>query len=108
MFNNHWNLLFTYSDAKKVFKELANIRNTGQIYFPGITKVEVKKFFKILKDFLSTVFLSLCLLSDKLNKMRQIFYYKMGQSLKIATILLQNAIAVTKCNVYYKLRQYKR
>ena len=46
-------------------------------------------------------------------KMRQVFYYKMQQFyykiqqlLPIATILLQNATAITKCDVYYKLRQY--
>ena len=46
-------------------------------------------------------------------KMRQVFYYKirqfyykMRQLLQIATILLQNAIYITKCDVYYKLRQY--
>ena len=39
-------------------------------------------------------------------KMRQ-FYYKMWQLLQIATILLQNATVITKCAVYYKLRQYK-
>ena len=37
--------------------------------------------------------------------MRQ-FYYKMRQLLQIATILLQNATVITKCDVYYKLRQY--
>ena len=40
-------------------------------------------------------------------KMRQ-FYYKMRQLLKIAMILLQNATVITKCDVYYKLRQYKQ
>ena len=46
-------------------------------------------------------------------KMRQVFYYKirqfyykMRQLLQIATILLQNAIVITKCDVYYKLQQY--
>ena len=38
-------------------------------------------------------------------KIRQ-FYYKMRQLLQIATILLQNATVITKCDVYYKLRQY--
>ena len=38
-------------------------------------------------------------------KMRQI-YYKMRQLLQIATILLQNSTVFTKCDVYYKLRQY--
>ena len=38
-------------------------------------------------------------------KMRR-FYYKMRELLQIATILLQNATAITKCNVYYNLRQY--
>ena len=46
-------------------------------------------------------------------KMRQVFYYKMlfyykiRQLLQIATILLQNATVITKCDVYYKLRQYR-
>ena len=39
-------------------------------------------------------------------KMRQAFYCKMRQLLQIATILLQNATVITKCDVYYKLRQY--
>ena len=46
-------------------------------------------------------------------KMRQSFYYKMRQFcykirqlLQIATILLQNATVITKCDVYYKLPQY--
>ena len=30
-----------------------------------------------------------------------------GVLLEIATILLQNATVITKCNVCYKLRQYK-
>ena len=34
-------------------------------------------------------------------------YYKMRHSLQNETILLQNAIVITKCDVYYKLRQYK-
>ena len=40
-------------------------------------------------------------------KMRQDFYYKMRQLLRIATILLHNATVNTKCDVDYKLRQYK-
>ena len=39
-------------------------------------------------------------------KMRQ-FYYKMQQLLQIARILLQNVTVITKCDVSYKLRQYK-
>ena len=46
-------------------------------------------------------------------KMRQIFYYKMRrfyynmqQLLQIETILSQNATIITKCDFYYKLRQY--
>ena len=38
--------------------------------------------------------------------MWQLFYYKMRQLLQNATILLQNATAIAKCDVYYKLRQY--
>ena len=30
-------------------------------------------------------------------------YYKMWQLLQIATILLENATLITKCDVYYKL-----
>ena len=39
-------------------------------------------------------------------KMRQVFYY-MRQLLQIGKTLLQNATIITKCNAYYKLRQYK-
>ena len=39
-------------------------------------------------------------------KMRQ-FYYRMRQLLQNATIFLQNATVITKCDAYYKLRQYK-
>ena len=35
-------------------------------------------------------------------------YFKMRQLLQIATILLQNAAVITKCDVYYKLRQYRQ
>ena len=41
-------------------------------------------------------------------KIRQVFYYKMRQLLEIATTLLQNATVITKCDVYYKLRQCSR
>ena len=37
--------------------------------------------------------------------MRQ-FYYKMRQLLQNTTILLQGVTVTTKCDVYYKLRQY--
>ena len=37
--------------------------------------------------------------------MRQ-FHYKILQLLQIATILLQNATVIKKCDVCYKLRQY--
>ena len=37
--------------------------------------------------------------------MRQ-FYYKMRHLLQNTTILLQNVTVTTKCDVYYKLRQY--
>ena len=40
-------------------------------------------------------------------KLRQVFYYKMRQLLKIATISLQNVIVITKCDAYCKVRQYK-
>ena len=39
-------------------------------------------------------------------KIRQVFYYKMGQLLQIATILLENATVITKCVAFYKLRQH--
>ena len=40
--------------------------------------------------------------------MRQLFYYKMRQKFitKSVRFLLQNATVITKCDVYYKLRQY--
>ena len=40
-------------------------------------------------------------------KMRQDSYYKMRQLLQIETISLQNGPVITKCDVYYKLPQYK-
>ena len=39
-------------------------------------------------------------------KIRQV-YYKMRQLLQIVTTLWQNATIITKCDVYYNLRQYK-
>ena len=39
-------------------------------------------------------------------KMQQ-FYYKMRQLLQNATILLQTTAVITKCDVCYKLWQYK-
>ena len=41
------------------------------------------------------------------HKMHQVCYYKMRQLLQIAMILLQNATVFTKCDIYYKLPQYK-
>ena len=45
--------------------------------------------------------------------MRQVFYYKMQQFyykmqhlLRNVSISLQNAILITKCDVYYKIRRY--
>ena len=38
-------------------------------------------------------------------KMRNVFYYKMRQLLRNVIILLQNATVISKCDVYYKLRQ---
>ena len=35
-------------------------------------------------------------------------YYKTRQLLQIAAILLQNMTAITKCDAFYKLRQYTR
>ena len=40
-------------------------------------------------------------------KMHQDFYYKIRHLLQNATVLLQNAIVIIKCNIYYNLRQYK-
>ena len=34
------------------------------------------------------------------------FHYKMKQLLQNVTILLENVKVITKCNVYYKFRQY--
>ena len=39
-------------------------------------------------------------------KVRQLFYYKVRQVLQSVTILLQSATGITKCNDYYKVRQY--
>ena len=39
---------------------------------------------------------------DRYYKLRQLFYYKVRQG------LLQIATGITKCDDYYKLRQYKR
>ena len=39
-------------------------------------------------------------------KMCQVFYYKMQELLQNMATLLQNVTIITKCNVYYKLRQY--
>ena len=40
-------------------------------------------------------------------KVRQLFYYKVRQVLQSVTILLQSATGITKCDDYYKVRQYK-
>ena len=34
------------------------------------------------------------------------FYYKMQQLLQSASSFLQDVIVITKCDVYYKMRQY--
>ena len=39
-------------------------------------------------------------------KVRQLFYYKVRQVLQSVTILLQSATGITKCDDYYKVRQY--
>ena len=46
-------------------------------------------------------------------KIRQVVYYemrkfhhKLRQSLQNASILLQNALFITNCDVYYKIRRY--
>ena len=41
-------------------------------------------------------------------KVRQLFYYKVRQVLQSVTILLQSATGITKCDDYYKVRQYGR
>ena len=46
--------------------------------------------------------------SEVYYKMCQVFYYKVRWLLQIAAILLQNATVITKCDIYYKLQQYKR
>ena len=63
------------------------IQNATAIWLQNMTEV----YYKMLKFFY--------------YKMRQ-FYYKMRQLLQIATTLLQNATVITKCDVYYKWRQY--
>ena len=52
---------------------------------------------------------------DCYYKLRQLFYYKVrqgllqiGKVLQSAMDLLQIATDITKCDDYYKLRQYKR
>ena len=40
-------------------------------------------------------------------KVRHLFYYKVRQVLQSATVLLQSAIGITKCDDYYKVRQNK-
>ena len=42
---------------------------------------------------------------DSFYKIRR-FYYKMRQLLQNTATLFQNATVITKCDVYYKLRQY--
>ena len=45
---------------------------------------------------------------DSCYKLRQLFYYKERHGLlQIAMDLLQIATGITKCDDYYKLRQYK-
>ena len=41
-------------------------------------------------------------------KVRQVFYYKVRQVLQSVTILLQSPTGITKCDDYYKVRQYTR
>ena len=43
---------------------------------------------------------------DCYYKLRQLFYYKLRQVLQSAMDLLQIATGITKCDDYYKLRQY--
>ena len=45
---------------------------------------------------------------DCYYKLRQLFYYKLRQVLQSAMGLLQIATGITKCDDYYKLRQYSR
>ena len=43
---------------------------------------------------------------DCFYKLRHLFYYKVRQVLQSAMDLLQIATGITKCDDYYKLRQY--
>ena len=43
---------------------------------------------------------------DSCYKLRHLFYYKLRQVLQSAMDLLQIATGITKCDDYYKLRQY--
>ena len=61
-------------------------------------------------DEVSLITLKKLLLSamDCYYKLRQLFYYKLRQVLQSAMDLLQIATGITKCDDYYKLRQYSR
>ena len=69
------------------------LQNTGGILLQNATEVITKcvRFF-----------ITKCGSNYKMRKI----YYKMRQLLQNATILLQNVTVITKCNVYYNLRQY--
>ena len=64
------------------------------IYFKFITKCDSFFYYKVRQLFYYEV--------------RQLFYYKVRQVLQSVTILLQSATGVTKCDDYYKVRQYRQ
>ena len=65
------------------------------IYFKFITKCD-KCYYKVRQLFLLQSAM-VCY-----YKVRQLFYYKVRQ------VLLQSATGITKCDDYYKVRQYSR
>ena len=71
------------------------------IYFKFITKCD-KCYYKVRQLFLLQSAM-VCY-----YKVRQLFYYKVRQVLQSVTILLQSATGITKCDDYYKVRQYIR
>ena len=63
-----------------------------KVYFKFITKCD-KCYYKVRQLFYYKVLQ---------------FYYKVRQVLQSVTILLQSATGITKCDDYYKVRQYTR
>ena len=66
---------------------------SATIYFKFITKCD-KCYYKVRQLFLL--------------QSAMVCYYKVRQVLQSVTILLQSATGITKCDDYYKVRQYKR